>query len=76
MYIPAMRNINQIILLIVYLLAANRLGSQTPTHIDQGTTDDKVYLSENPGYIFAIVALLIILAVWYLILRKRKKNRK
>lgn len=69
-----MKNYLYPLLSIAYFGMTTPAGAQTPTHIDQGTTDDKVYLSEDFGYIYIIVALLIIMAIWYLIMRKRKKN--
>lgn len=50
--------------------------AQTPTHIDQGTNDNEIHLSDDFGYIFLIVGFLVLLVAWFLLLRKRMKDRK
>lgn len=63
-------------LLCTAIMTAWASVAQSPTHIDQGTNDDEVHISDDLGYIFLIVGFLVLLVVWFLVLRKRTKNRK
>jgi hypothetical protein len=47
---------------------------QTPTHIDQGASDDSISIFEEPRYLFLIVALLVLLVVVYVALKRRGKE--
>ncbi|MCA1750585.1 MAG: LPXTG cell wall anchor domain-containing protein [Cryomorphaceae bacterium] len=71
-----MKSTSSTLLLIAYVATAGTLGAQTPTHVDQGTTDDTVHLTDDLSYLFLIVALLVLMAGWFLLLRKRKRNRR
>jgi len=70
-----MKNLNTTLLTIAYFGTAGILATQTPTHVDQGTTDEEVFLTEDIDYVILIVALLIIMTGWYVLLRRRRKRR-
>ncbi len=49
---------------------------QTPTHIDPGTSDDSVHISDDYGYVILIVSLILVLVIWLLIMRNRNIKRR
>jgi len=57
------------------LLISGLAMAQTPTHIDPGTSDDSVHITDDLGYILLILGLLVLMVGWFIILRKRMKKR-
>ncbi len=67
-----------LVLVTTFILtgAAGLLSGQTPTHIDQGTTDDSVHILDEPGYLYMVIALIFILVAWLFLMRRRNRNRR
>jgi uncharacterized membrane protein YozB (DUF420 family) len=57
------------------LLSPMAVWSQSPTHIDQGTTDKEVFITEDLTYVAIVVAFLILLVAYFFLLRKRVQKR-
>lgn len=49
-------------------------NGQSPTHIDQGASDESISIFDEPRYLFLIVALIVILVVVYIALKRRGKE--
>ncbi len=63
--------------LMLGLFAASIIGAlaQSPTHIDQGTNDPSVDITDDTIYVVIVVAFLVLLAAYFLILRKRMTSK-
>lgn len=62
-----------LLLQAAFFISIVALG-QTPTHIDQGASDESISIFEEPRYLFLIVALIVILVVVYVALKRRGKE--
>lgn len=71
-----MKNLYPLLTLFSGLVSAGLLRAQTPTHIDQGTTDDSVHILDEPGYLFVIVALVVVLVIWLFLMRRRIRSKR
>lgn len=65
-----------LIAVLLQTVTSGLLSGQTPTHVDQGTTDDSVHILDEPGYLFVIIALIFVLVAWLFLMRRRKRNMR
>ncbi len=60
----------------VFILLLQSFFAQTPTHIDQGTNDNNVRVSDDIGYLLLIIGLLALLVFSFLLIRHKLNKNK